>query len=257
MTTITVPVPVLEHDPPGAVAELEQPVNVKLPAFTLPGGATVTQADVKKLGAFVYRRIGSGEEIWNETTQAWQAPPADPSALTPVPLQFKDGEALPWQGLLVAAGQKDKAGADRFDKTAGGDPRYVLRATAELTHGGETFAGLSAPTEELRFVSAADNQRFGVELEPPKARDARRARMQLRNASRTPIGWLEIRTEGGREVEIVKCDDGGNPLSSVLLADDGSIHLRPAAGREIVLDGDLRAKRVRYEQYSSGVLTEL
>jgi hypothetical protein len=256
MTPVAIPAPVLDHDPAGPVAEYEQPVTVKLPAFVIPGGP-LTQADVKQLGAFVYRRSGGSEDIWNETTQLWQAVPADLSALKPLPLQYKEGDPLPWQGMLIAAGQKDKNGAERFAKVTAGQPRYVLRASAELKRGIDEYSGLSAASEEITFVGAADNQRFGVELEPPKAREAVRARMQLRDASRTPVGWLEIRTQGGREVEIVKCDDGGNPLSSVLLADDGSIHLRPAAGREIVLEGDLRARRVRYEPYASGVLTEL
>jgi hypothetical protein len=71
------------------------------------------------------------------------------------------------------------------------------------------------------------------------------------------VGWVEIRGTGGQEVEIVKCDGGGNPLSSVLLADDGSIHLRPAAGRDIVLDGNLAARRVRYESAANGALRDL
>jgi hypothetical protein len=256
MTPINLPAPTISWNPPGPQPEIEQPLDVKLPALTFPGGEAVGEADVKKLGAFVYRVSGASEEIWNDTEQLWQLPPADLSALTPLPLQFKAGTPEPWAGLLVAAGQKDKTGADRYAKASAGEPHYLLRAYAALRHGAEEFTGLSPPSAELRFVSAADNQRFAVELEPGNGREANRARVQLKDASRTPIGWLEIRSSDG-VVEIVKCDSGGAPLSSVLLADDGSIHLRPAAGREIVLDGDLRARRVRYETYSSGVLTEL
>jgi hypothetical protein len=256
MTPINLPAPMLSQDPPGAAPEIELPVSVKLPTLMFPSGLPVTQADVTKLGAFVYRRTGGTEEIWNEGEQLWQSPPADLNALTPLPLTFKDGASEPWAGVLVAAGMKDKAGVDRFVKAASGQPRYVVRAWARLGKDGVEFEGLSPPTAELAFVSAADNQRFVVELDPPKGREAERARMQLRTASRTPIGWIEIRAADG-EVEIVKCDGGGGPLSSVLLADDGSIHLRPATGREIVLDGDLRARRVRYERFSTGVLTEL
>jgi hypothetical protein len=256
MTPINLPAPTLSQDPQGSAPEIELPVSVKLPTPIFPSGLPVTQADVKKIGAFVYRRTGGTEEIWNEGEQVWQPPPADLNPLTPLPLTFKDGTPEPWSGVLVAAGMKEKSGADRFAKASGGQPRYVVRAWARLTKDGEEFEGLSPPTAELAFISAADNQRFVVELDPPKGREAERARMQLRTASRTPVGWIEIRAADG-VVEIVKCDGGGGPLSSVLLADDGSIHLRPAAGREIVLDGDLRARRVRYERFSTGVLTEL
>jgi hypothetical protein len=256
MTPITLPAPQLTWDPPGPQPELESPVNVKLPALAYPSGAAVAQADVRKLGVFVYRFAAGLEEIWNESDGAWQPAPPDPGAMTPLPLQFKDGEPLPWSGVLVAAGQKDKAGAARFVKAAGDEPRYVLRAFAKLQKDGEEFGGLGPPGPDLRFTSAADNQRFNIELDPENGREARRARLQLRTAGHTPIGWIEIRAADG-VVEIVKCDAGGGALSAVVLADDGSIHLRPAAGREIVLDGDLRAKRVRYERFNSGVLTEL
>jgi hypothetical protein len=257
MSTLTIPAPTLEHDPPGAVAELEQPLTIKLPALSFPDGTAVTDQDLQKGGAFAYRRQAGLEEIWNEGTQLWEAPPAELSTLTPMPLKFKAGDPLPWSAVLAAAGQKDKNGADRFSKAAGGAPVYLVRVFISAKKAGVDYSGLSTPSDVITFVSAADNQRFGIQLTPDKGREAEKARVQLRTASRTPVGWVEIRATGGQEVEIVKCDAGGNPLSSVLLADDGSIHLRPASGREIVLEGDLRAQRVRYQRFSTGELTEL
>ena len=37
------------------------------------------------------------------------------AALTPLALAFKDGQPEPWQGVLVAAGQKDRNGARSAD----------------------------------------------------------------------------------------------------------------------------------------------
>lgn len=259
MNILAIPAPTLTGDPAGAAPEIEKPVAIKLPALHFGDGANLGEADVTKIGAFVYRRGAGAEEIWDEQAQAWTAAPDDLGALAgkqPLPLQFKAGEPEPWAGTLVAPGLKDKSGAPRFARQVGGLPRYYLRAFVQATRDGAVHRGLGTPSMEIAFVSATDNQRFAVELEPSEAREATRVRLALKNSSRALAGWLEVRASGGQEVEIVKCDAGGNAQSSLLLADDGSIRLRPAAGREIVLEGSLRAERVRYLN-SAGVLTEL
>jgi hypothetical protein len=259
VNTLVLPIPTLSQDPPVPVFELEQPVAVKLAALAFPDGAPLAQSDFKKGGAFVYRRRAGLEEIWNSATKSWEPPSSDLSTLTPLPFTFKAGESSPWSAVLAAAGQKDKDGQPAFDKATGGVPAYYVRGWITATRAGADYAGLSPPTPDFTFVSAVDNQRFGILLTPDKAqgREANQARLQLKNAAQQPVGWVEIRATNGQEVEIVKCDAGGGKLSSVLLADDGTIHLTPAAGKEIVLEGNLLAKRVRYEAAANGALTEL
>jgi len=259
MNTLTLPIPTLSQDPPVTVFELEQPVGIKLPALTFPDGTALTQAEFRKGGAFVHRRRAGLEELWNGATKSWDPPPADFSTLTPLPFTFKAGEPLPWSSLLAAAGQKDKNGDAAFDKPTGGVTGYFVRAWITASRAGTDYSGVSAPTADFTFVSAVDNQRFGILLTPKdgQGRQANQARLQLKNASQLPVGWIEIRTTTGQEVEIFKCYGSGAKLSSVLLADDGSIHLTPAAGKEIVLEGNLLAKRVRYEAAANGALTEL
>jgi hypothetical protein len=249
MDTAPITVPALQLVPAAGPWPLEQPVQFTLPNFAFSDGAPVDEAAVRKLGAFVLR-VDGAEQVWNEQAQAWQAPPNDEAgweALTPVALSYKkpakDGEA-PWQGTWVATGLKDGSGANRYAKAAGGAPRYRLRPFALLQHAGRRHRGLGAPSAEVSFSSLEDSQRFTVAMEPKSAQDCERARFVLKNASLAEAGWVEIRTQGGRqEVEVVKCDAGGNPVSSVLLADDGNIVLRPASGGRIVIDGELEARR--------------
>src|SRR5262245_14235131 len=111
---LTVPIPRLIADPPGGPAELEKPVKITMKVVRYPDGVDVAADDVQKLGAFVYRSAGGGDEVWNDAEQRWQPAPvadADLAQLTPIALSAKAGDPDPWQGMLVAAGQKDKAGS--------------------------------------------------------------------------------------------------------------------------------------------------
>ena len=241
--------PALQLEPAAGPWPLEQPIALRLPAFTLDEAA-VTQDMARSIGAFVYREAGSSEELWNEQQGRWQPVPAALEALDalqPLPLSFQADADPAWQGTWIAIGLKDKAGAPRFAKAQGGTPRYRLRAFALLEHQGRRQRALGAPTGWVTFSSLADTQRFSVVMQPESAQECERARFVLKNAGLAAAGWLEVRAIGGRqEVEIVKCDANGAPLSSVLLADDGSIRLRPGGSARVVLDGDLEAQRVSY-----------
>ena len=253
MASLTVPVPALQYEPAGPVARLEKPVQVKLGAPTHADGQAATQAELKKIGAFVYRTAtgGGSEEIWNDTGQAWKPTVTDAAALaalTPVVFAFKAGDPQPWQGVLVAAGQKDQAGAPRYAKAVNGAPVYRLRAFAQFEHAGAVAQGLSAPSVDLSFVSASENQRFKISFDTETADDCTLARIQLKNAGLVTTGFIELRVNapGGPELEIARCDAAGLALASVLLNAAGDIELRPAAGRKVIVQGDLEAGHIRY-----------
>jgi hypothetical protein len=255
MNPLALPAPALSWQPAGP-PQLEQPVEVKLQAIRFEDGIEATDADAQKVGAYVYRYGPGGEQLWNEAEQRWGGPGADLSMLQPVPLVYKAGDPLPWQGTLIAIGMKDKDGNPRFDKAAGGAPLYRLRAYAQFKRGGATdYAGLSDPSSELVFVKAEEKQRFGVEMDPEDAQQTARARIQLKNASLAPAGYLEIRTTGGNAIEIRNFDASGAQLATVQLAPEGSIHLQPAPGQKIVLEGDVEARRIRYLS-SDGITTK-
>lgn len=255
MTPLAVPAPQLGWQDAGP-PQIEQPVDVKLPALRFADGVEATDAEMQKVGAYIYRRGSGGEEIWNEAEQRWAGAPSDPTALPPLPFLYKKGDPLPWQGTLIAIGQKDKDGNDRFAKASGSEPRYCLRAYARFTRAGVDYAGLSQPSDEIAFVSALENQRFVVEMTPDEKRPDTVV-LALKNASLARAGYLKISTPGGQALELASCDAAGNALAVVQLAADGSIHLKPAAGRKIVLEGDLEAQRIRYQPSGGGVAVDL
>lgn len=252
MSALGVPVPELAWKPPGGAPQLQQPVDLKLPVLLFPDGAEATEADAQIVGAYVYRLGVAGEELWNETEQRWTEVPAEPGALPPLALTYKAGDPFPWQGMLVAIGQKDKDDNPRFAAASGGAPSYRLRAYARFQRDGVEFTGLSAPSPELQFVDAQQGERFKVLMDPEDLQQVQEIRLLLKNASLDEAGYLKITTRGGQQVEIANCDASGNALASVLLRADGSILLQPAPGRKVVLGGDLEAQRIRYQPSGGG-----
>jgi hypothetical protein len=255
MTPLDVAAPELTGKPADA-PQLEQPVEVKLAALHFPDGAEATDAEAQVVGAYVYRVSSAGEQLWNEKEQSWTDAPDDLSALPPLALQYKAGDALPWRGLLVAIGMKDKDGNDRFAVASGSEPRYRLRAYGRFKRDDGDYAGLSVPSAEISFVSAADSRRFSIDMQPDPD-TAQEVTLVLKNASLAKAGYVKISTTGGQVVEIGNLDPSGAPLALVQLAADGSILLQPAAGKKIVLQGDLEAQRIRYQPSGGGAAADL
>ena len=232
MPALTLGVPQARLDPPGSPASLEKPLTVGIGPVKSPAGAAITDAQAGKSGVLLYRTASSGapEEIWNEKEQAWQAPPADPGALQPAPFQFKEGQPEPWQALVIAAGQKDTNNLDRFGRATGGFPAYRARAYFEATENGVIHKGTSGPSADWTYVSEADKARGGVIFDDARtpAKDATRARLFVKDPSLTAAAYVEVRATGGNEVEIARCDGGGNVIASVVIAGNGEIRLKPA-----------------------------
>ena len=249
-TVLAVPAPTLQFDPAGSSAQIEKPVNLRLAPLVHADGQPATKAQLLKVAAFVFRSAsaGGGEELWNEAAQAWQPSTTDLAALdalTPLALAFKEGDAQPWQGVLVASGQKDGTGAPRYATATNGFPAYRVRVLARFKRGALVDTGLSPPSADLRFVSATDRQRFAIVFDTGSVNDCSVARLQLRNADRVATGFLELRASGPA-LEIGTCDAGGATFASVVITGDGDIELRPAAGRRVIVRGDLEADHVRY-----------
>jgi len=255
MQTLTLLKPDLVFDPPAGPPPLEKPVIVRLPAPQYPDNQPVPNGDVRTLGAFIYRGAVGSEEVWDEKNQTWATAPADAAALaalTPLPFAPAEGEPAPWKATLVAAGQKDKSGNPRFAKAVGGVPVYRLRAFAHAVRNGVEHRAVGAASSDVQFAGVAENHRFGVDLDPESPTDAGRARMRLKNSSLQQAGYIEIRAAGGQEVEIASCGASGAVLARVTLSADGDIHLAPAPGRQIVLDGPLEAQRISYLPQAGG-----
>lgn len=261
MANLNIPVPQLEYEPAGPVAALEKPVNLQLAALSHADGEVATQAELQKIGAFVYRVAvaGGSEEIWNGATEAWEPTVTDMptlSTMEPLPLLFKEDQAQPWQGVLVAAGEKDHAGQPRYTKAVNGAPLYRLRAYAQFKHADATTEGLSPPSSDLSFVSATEQQRFAISFDTETAADCTLARMELKNAALQPVASIELRANGP-ELEISNQNAGGSTLARVVLTAAGDIELHPAAGRRVIVAGDMEIDHLRYLPAGAAVKQDL
>jgi hypothetical protein len=249
MATLSIPAPSLVLDPPTGPAALEKPVTFRIGAATLMTGEAVPTEEMVKVGAFLFRGSTGSEEIWDEAAKGWTPSPLlDPASLASWPSLglAPDHDAPTWTGTLVATGQKDAAGQDKIIAATGGVPLYRLRVIASARHAGADQLGLSPASPDFAFFSQASKTRFGVTLDPNDAMSAERVRLMLRDSNLQPTGYIEIRSTGGREVEIANIASSGATLARILLADDGSIRLSPAAGQAILLDGRLDADEVTY-----------
>jgi hypothetical protein len=155
-------------------------------------------------------------------------------------------------GVLVAAGQKDSIGGDRFKTTTTGTPTYRLRAFARSQRQEVEYFGLSDPTNGFTFVRERDKQRFLVDLDPNDPHECKSATILLKNSSLRKAGFIEIRAATGQEVEIANCAPDGTVRATIVLEQNGDIRLRPSSGRRIVLDGPLDAGLVSYQPLGGG-----
>ena len=233
MPPLVVPVPTLTVDavaleaPPPPVATIEKPIELRSGAVTLPDGTPLGQEQLATAGYLVYRRTAAAaaEEVWDEAAGAWTATPADPTTLQPTPLAFEQKGAQPWFSVVVAAGQKDGAGGDRFTKATAGYPRYFFRTFFAPGEGLDAAAALSGPTPEVHFVSAVDTLRAGIVAGSGQTpQNATEVHLFLRNAALELVGAVSIFDEGGQaRIELAKWDGASSPVRRVSLRADGML----------------------------------
>jgi hypothetical protein len=262
MPDLIVPVPDLKYEAlaPGLAAQ-EKPVEVRLAPVRFPDGSLLTGKDLLAAGFLTYRQFiaGAPVEVWASGRKEWRPEASiQPGDLQAQALAFKEEDSLPWQGLLVALGQKDLADNDQFTRQVGGFPRYNFRARFIGKLAGQEIAGVSTPSAWLSFGSMVDQNRAGIAIEPDgKPKEATLVQLFLRNAAFQRIGSVEIRTSGSSaEVEIANFAVGGTRLARVRLLATGEIRLEPLSGQKVVIIGDLETERITY-QTAGGVKVTL
>lgn len=238
MVALTVSKPTLEFKGSGSAAILEQPVTLKI------GPVGVDASGLSAFGVLPYRRLSAsaGVEVWDEGAKAWKPDPGPAVAdLKSVALAFKEGEAEPWQGVIVAAGGKDGAGNPQFAKAAAGYPLYSFRGVFVAKEAADPTLG--DPSDNVTFVSGSDKNLVAIGPGEDEELDAATiARLLLKDASLSEIGQVLIERIGGSARVTISNSAG----ATVTLESDGSIQLAPAAGKSVVVSGNLDADRITY-----------
>ena len=252
---ITVPKPSLQfEDAGGGAAPLEKPVTVQV-GEVKNGAGPLGPEKLAIFGLFPYRRLTSGAslEIWDDGAKAWKPDPgAIVGTLKSSQLAFKPGDPNPWSGIVVAAGGKDGAGQPQYAKTRSGYPIYSFRALFQSKDG--TGPALSDPSDNLTFLSASDKNLMDIGPgDDEKPENATQARMLLKDTSRQTIGEVLIeRNSPGAKVTVSNAAG-----ASVILHPDGRIEIQPAAGKGLLVDGDLEAERITYRPGGGGAKVTL
>lgn len=230
MPTLTVPAPTLAFEPaaPG-VAMLEKPIELRSAPVTLPDGTALGPAGLAATGFLLYRRAAPAvaPDVWDDAARSWKSTAAVGAAgLQPFPFAFLPDEPQPWFNVVVAAGQKDAGGADRFARAVLGYPRYFFR-THFVPRDDGAAAASSAPTAELQFVGVADTVRAGIAAGPGETlENATELHLFLRNAALQLVGAASIYNEGGQaRLELAKYDGAAAPVARLALGADGRITL--------------------------------
>lgn len=248
---LNVPAPTL----PGSTASLEKPFVASLTAPTYSDGTPASAGEVTALGALVFRGIPGAAEVWDDAQKTWRAAPSDNDLiqLKPVAGVAKDGNP-PWQATLVGVGQKDSASNNVYAAASGGAPTYFMRAVAKTTRTGTADTGLSPASPSFTFTSSSANTRFSATFDTPDTQPdaAHKVRMALKSDAMQPAGYIEIRSLPSFEVEIANCDASGNALATILLQASGEIHLKPASGQRVVIEGDVETNRILYAPAGGG-----
>ncbi len=244
---LTVPDPTLAYEPLAAgVAALEMPLTVLLGPVSRDGVA-LELPDLATFGLVTFRRSNNGSlpEVWAPQSKQW-LPDAGPDPVTSQPLAFLTGQPQPWQGLVVAAGAADAAGAPVFDRGVGGFPSYSFAAVF-VTHDGEL--GVSGSSPSVSFVPVTDRNLMVIGPgDGEKPEKATQTRIQLRDTDLATLGGLVIdRASPGAEVTL-----SNSAGASVVLRPDGSVEVHPAAGRSVIVGGDLETEQVTYRPFGGG-----
>jgi len=235
---LTVPLPELAYEALApSVAAIELPLTVTVAPVTVDE-VPQTPVELRTFSLVSYRLASAAAftEVWDPVVKQWLA---EGAAVGPTSLAYLPDEPSPWQGTVVAGGGEDAFGQPQFEKAVGGYPSYSFRAMfatrEELT--------VSGPSNAVTFGAGSD--RNLMVLGPgdgEKPGNATEARLQLKDTSLQVIGGLAIRRDSpGAEVTLSNAAG-----ASVVLRPDGSIELRPAAGRDVVVSGDLETERVTY-----------
>jgi hypothetical protein len=252
MASLTIPQPTLKFEAVEGLAVLEKPVLVQSLQPTLPDGSGFDQDDLGTAAFFTYRRRLAGTiiEVWDEDGKEWKAEASvSLNNLKATPLQFKQGEPSPWQGMLIATGKKDKNNQDQFQPAGPASPAYFVRSSFSSADTNAGVSGLSVPSAPFEFLTFADAVLGGLAFgENEKPENATEIKILLRGPGRKLIGSLEIKNVGNEaQIELANRDGSGAPRALIRLLPDGDVLIQPAAGKSLLVLGPLNADRIVFQ----------
>lgn len=221
---LIVPRPTLsQNGSASSVLASDKPIQLACGPVTFPDGTALTIASVTQsgFGFLLYRAVAGGAgEVWDESARAWLPESSAPGYQL---LFYKDDK---WQSVLVAVGQKDRAGSDKFGAGYAYSVRCFFRGKDAQ---GVEHAGESARSQAVQIVSSEEQNRAGLAIAPrslPTA--ATELRLFLKDDGLVERGQIIIRRAGGGfQIELLASG------ARLALETSGDIVLTPAPGRDV------------------------
>lgn len=235
---LTAPDPVLAYDPlaPG-VAARERPLTVAVGPVVRQGIALGPQ-ELTAADLHVYRRAGAAEEVevWDRAGEVW-VPDSGVVTTAGDPLIYRAELAQPWQAIVLGAG-----GKPLLHTAVAGYPQYSFRvrfdtAYEEVVTESPVVTFGSVTDRNLMVLGPADGEQLD---------NATQARIQLRDPALATVGGLVVERDAG-SARVRLSNSAG---ASIVLMPDGSIEMTPAAGRPVLINGDLETGRLVYADAS-------
>ena len=215
---LQVPAPALVFTPAGGGAPLEQAVTIDFAEVRFPDGSAMTADDYAGAVAVLGRTNapGAAPEVWDAAGKTWRPlAGSDLSQLGGIPLIPPTGGGAPWKGLLLGAAERDAGGNSQIRAALGHFPQYTVRGAFQARRGTTRAHGVGPQSTPIEFAES-------VKV------------LEVDTSTATPV------------ITILNRSPGGTPMARVRLEDDGGITLIPAAGRRVVIQGDLEVEHVRY-----------
>jgi hypothetical protein len=228
---LTVPEPTLKQEgAAGARFAMAKPIEAVCGPVSFPDGSLLTVESMIEAGFMLMRELPMGvTSAWDEQGRGW-VPLASPPQ--PQPLMYAEPR---WKTTIVAVGQQDAAGAEKFAAAGAGYPFYSL-ACSFRGHdaAGVEHEGHSARSAAIELVAPGEDDRVGVAITPEKPPEALEVRLFLKDAGLVERGSVGIRsTAAGFAVEL------RTDAATVTLDPSGDIALRPAQGRSVLVEQGL------------------
>jgi hypothetical protein len=214
----------------------EKPIMLSCGPVTFADGSVLLPEKIKKFGYFLFRRQSSGSagEVWAEKSGEPGAWVPDGVRPEPLPLAYEEKDKT-WQMVLVAMGQKDKDGNNKFETRASGYPQYFVQCIFRGTDStGTEQEGTGPESRAVEIYAAGVNNLAGLALEPPDPVTATEIRLFLKDQSLAEKGLVAIRKkDAGFEIDL---SVNG---ATIRLTNTGDIEVSPAPSKQVTISGGL------------------
>ncbi len=234
---LTVPQPQLSQEEATANQFAgEKPIILTCEPVTFPDGTLLVTENAVEFGFLLYRiLLGGRVEVWDEKKLDWLP---ESASLPERQTLFRQNDR--WQSILIAIGQKDRAGKPKFIERSSGFPKYFVRCffrgrdAQGMEHVGESPRSLS-----VEIFGLGERDRAGLKMAPESPPKAKEIRLFLKDSALIQEqGKVVIREDTGSGIVVELIANG----AKITLERNGEISLTPASGQVVRVKGDLRVE---------------